>query len=210
MDTTAVINILLHGNQLKRTPRTGWVQRGIVNAEDVAAHSFGVVFATLVLAPLVKANINLERALAMATLHDLPEGLTTDIPTPAWRFLPPGVKTDVERGAMQEMLGTSTGSVTSTSTGSVTSTSTGSVGASTGSVQAVSAQFMAWWEELHAKETAEALLVHDADKIDMFLQALIYEQQTGNQHLAEFWKKPFTFHYPESQAIYDELRARRA
>ena len=75
---------------------------------------------------------------------------------------------------------------------------------------AVEPQFMAWWEELHANETAEALLVHDADKIDMFLQALMYGKQTGNQQLAEFWTKPYTFNYPESQAIYDELRARRS
>lgn len=191
MDTTAVINILLHGNQLKRTPRTGWVQRGVPNAEDVAAHSFGVVYTILVLAPLVKASINLERALAMAALHDLPESMTTDIPTPAWRFLPDSIKTEVERAAMHEML------FSVTSTGSVTETN-------------ISAQFMAWWEELHARQTPEALLVHDADKIDMFLQALLYEKQTGNQQLAEFWAKPFTFHYPEAQAIYDELRTRRA
>lgn len=181
MDTTAVINILLHGNQLKRTPRTGWVQRGVPSAENVAAHSFGVVYAILVLAPLVQADINLERALAMAALHDLPESLTTDIPTPAWRFLPDGIKTAVERASMQEMLGGT----------------------------AVELQFMDWWEELHANQTAEALLVHDADKIDMFLQALMYEQQTGNQQLAEFWTKPYTFNYPESQAIYDALRAQR-
>jgi putative hydrolase of HD superfamily len=191
MDTTAVINILLHGNQLKRTPRTGWVQRGVPNAENVAAHSFGVVYAILVLAPLVKADINLERALAMAALHDLPEALTTDIPTPAWRFLPDGVKTAVERSAMQEMLFSVTEPVEV-------------------SENNISAQFMAWWEELHANETAEALLVHDADKIDMFLQALMYEKQTGNQQLAEFWTKPYTFNYPESQAIYNELRARRS
>ena len=181
MDTTAVINMLLHGNQLKRTPRTGWVQRGVPNAENVAAHSFGVVYAILVLAPLVEADINLERALAMAALHDLPEALTTDIPTPAWRFMSTISKTDSERMSMQEMLGGT----------------------------AVEPQFMAWWEELHANETAEALLVHDADKIDMFLQAFMYEKQTGNQQLDEFWAKPFTFHYPEAQAIYDELRVRR-
>lgn len=181
MDTTAVINTLLHGNQLKRTPRTGWVMRGVPNAENVAAHSFGVVYAILVLAPLVEADINLERALAMAALHDLPEALTTDIPTPAWRFLSSNIKTDSERMAMQEMLG------------------------GTGAEE----RFMDWWEELHAKESAEALLVHDADKIDMFLQALMYEKQAGNKTLAEFWARPFTFHYPEVQAIYDELRARR-
>ena len=192
MDTTAVINILLHGNQLKRTPRTGWVQRGVVNAEDVAAHSFGVVYTILVLAPLVEADINLERALAMAALHDLPESLTTDIPTPAWRYLPNGIKTEVERSSMQEMLG-ETNPQLATESVEVT----------------ISAQFMNWWEELHAKETAESLLVHDADKIDMFLQALMYEQQTGNQQLSEFWKKPFVFHYPEPQTIYNELRSHR-
>lgn len=191
MDTTAVINILLHGNQLKRTPRTGWVQRGIIGAENVAAHSFGVVYAVLVLAPLVSADIHLERALAMAALHDLPEALTSDIPTPAWRFLPPGIKTDVERGSMQEILAKTV------------------TVAELAEAEPVEVQFMAWWEELHAAASAEALLVHDADKIDMFLQALVYEQQTGNQQLAEFWAKPFTFHYPESQAIYNELRTRR-
>ena len=47
MDVTAVLNTLLHGNQLKRTARTGWAQRGVPNAENVAAHSFGVVFVAL-------------------------------------------------------------------------------------------------------------------------------------------------------------------
>ncbi|PIE80561.1 MAG: hypothetical protein CSA11_07385 [Chloroflexi bacterium] len=181
MDTTAVINTLMHGNQLKRTPRTGWAMRGVPNYENVAAHSFGVVYAILVLAPLVEPDINLERALAMAALHDLPEALTTDIPTPAWRFLSSNNKTDSERMAMAEMLGGSE----------------------------AEERFMAWWEELHAQETPEALLVHDADKIDMFLQAFMYEQQTGNLQLAEFWAKQFTFHYPESQTIYNALRARR-
>jgi 5'-deoxynucleotidase YfbR-like HD superfamily hydrolase len=107
--------------------------------------------------------------------------LTTDIPTPAWRYLPPGIKTEVERGAMQEILGTA----------------------------APTADLMLLWEELHASETAESHLVHDADKIDMFLQALVYEEQTGNRHLREFWTIPHRFHFSEVQAIYDELRQRR-
>jgi 5'-deoxynucleotidase YfbR-like HD superfamily hydrolase len=62
------------------------------------------------------------------------------------------------------------------------------------------------WEELNAAETAEARLVHDADKIDLFLQALIYEEQTANRHLREFWAVPQTFYFPETQAVYDRLR----
>ena len=181
MDVTAVLNTLLHGNQLKRTPRTGWVQRGVPNAENVATHSFGVVFVALVLAQLVEEELDLGRLLAIAALHDLPEALTTDIPTPAWRYLPPGIKTEVERGAMQEMVGETE----------------------------FAPAFMDLWEELHAAQTAEAKLVHDADKLEMFLQALMYEQQLGNVQLAQFWERPYTFYYPQAQMLYDALVARR-
>lgn len=181
LDVTAVLTVLEHGNQLKRAARTGWVQRGVVNAENVAAHSYGVVFTALVLAQFVAEPIDLEKTLIMATLHDLPEGLTTDIPTPAWRYLPEGIKTQVERGAMQEIL----------------------------QEMPFTADWLALWEELHADATAEAHLVHDADKLDLFLQATTYEQQTGNRMLGEFWTIPHRFHFAAAQEIYDELRRRR-
>src|SRR5690606_8030325 len=105
MDEHDAVEILRYANQLKRTARTGWVQRGVAEAEDVAAHSYGVVFATLLLARLVEDAIDLGRALALAVLHDLPEALTTDIPSPAWRLLPAGLKAGVERSAIETMLG---------------------------------------------------------------------------------------------------------
>lgn len=178
MDIPTIIALLQQGNQLKRTARTGWVQRGVPQAENVAAHSYGVVFTALVLAQLVDEPVDLGRLLAIAALHDLPESLTTDIPTPAWRYLPPGIKTDVERGAMREILDDIP----------------------------FAGEWMDWWEELHAAETAVARLVHDADKLDMFLQAHLYEAQTGNHQLQEFWTCPHTFYFPQVQAIYDELR----
>lgn len=181
MDVTAVLNTLLHGNQLKRTPRTGWVQRGVPNAENVAAHSFGVVFVALVLAQVIEEKVDLGRLLAMAALHDLPEALTTDIPTPAWRYLPPGIKTAVERGAMQEMLDDTE----------------------------FAPAFMELWEELHADKTPEAKLVHDADRLEMYLQAMVYEKQTGNVQLEEFWERPHLFHYSQAQALYKALLAAR-
>jgi putative hydrolase of HD superfamily len=182
MNVTAVTQTLLHANQLKRTARTGWGQRGVPNAENVAAHSFGVVFTALTLAQVIDEPLELGKLLALAALHDLPEALTTDIPTPAWRFLPPGIKTGVEHMAMQEML---------------TDTP-------------FAASWMVLWEELHAGETAEAQLVHDADKLEMMLQAWVYEQQFGNRHLAEFWAKPQTFHFAPAQAIYEEIRGWRS
>ncbi|MDX1687795.1 MAG: HD domain-containing protein [Candidatus Promineifilaceae bacterium] len=181
MDVEAILDILLHGNQLKRTARTGWVQRGVPNGENVAAHTFGVAYATLLLAQLVEEPIDLGKALALALLHDLPEGLTTDIPAPAWRYLPAGSKAEAERRALDDMVGDAP----------------------------FAPRFSAWWEELALDESAEARLVHDADKVDMFLQAVVYEEQTGNAHLQEFWDVAHEFHYPAAQAIYDALRERR-
>ena len=178
MTADEILTILLHGNQLKRTARTGWTQRGVPNAENVAAHSYGVAFAALLLLQLIDTPLDTGKVLAMALLHDLPEALTTDIPTPAWRYLPPGIKTDVERRALEEILGTAV----------------------------PTAALLTSWEELHANETAEAHLVHDADRIDLYLQALVYEEQTANSHLQEFWAVPHRFHFAEAQAVYDRLR----
>ncbi|NOG35798.1 MAG: HD domain-containing protein [Chloroflexi bacterium] len=178
MEVTTVTQTLLHANQLKRTARTGWVQRGVPDAESVAAHSFGVVFTALTLAQVVDEPLDLGRLLALAALHDLPEALTTDIPTPAWRFLPPDIKTDVERDALAEMLANTP----------------------------FAADWMALWEELHEGNTAVARLVHDADKLEMYLQARVYEQQFGNAFLAEFWATLPTFHFVEVQRIYEEIR----
>jgi 5'-deoxynucleotidase YfbR-like HD superfamily hydrolase len=116
----------------------------------------------------------------MATLHDLPEALTTDIPTLAWRHLPSGSKLEVERALMEHMAAQS------------------------------HPDWLVIWEDLQAAESAEARLVHDADKIDLYLQALIYEEQSGNLRLAEFWENIPTFHYSLALRLYERLRDRRA
>ena len=36
--TEKLLKVLYHANQLKRTARTGWVQRGVLDPENVAAH----------------------------------------------------------------------------------------------------------------------------------------------------------------------------
>ncbi|MCO5198484.1 MAG: HD domain-containing protein [Anaerolineae bacterium] len=185
MDVNAVIAFLSYGIQLKQMPRTGWVQRGVPGAENVAAHSYGVVLTALTLAELVDEPLDLARLLALATLHDLPEALTSDIPSPVKRFFPQSIeaslKTDLERGAMREIVGE----------------------------MPFGGAWMVLWEELHAAESAESRLTHDADKLDMFLQAYSYERQMGTRALAEFWTVPFTFAFAATQAVYDELRRRR-
>jgi len=181
MDIDKVITLFLQGNQLKQTPRTGWLQRGVVNPENVAGHTFGVAYIALVLSQLWPEPLDVGKLLTLALLHDLPEALTSDIPTPAWRFLPAGIKTDVERAAMGQIL----------------------------AGLPLSPALMAFWEELHADQTAEARLVHDADKLELYLQAWIYEQQSGNQRLQQFWDNPTSFRYPLCEQIFNALQTRR-
>jgi putative hydrolases of HD superfamily len=181
LDANSIIQALFHGNQLKRAARTGWVQRGVVAPESVAAHTFGVCYATLLLAQMVDEPVDLQKALTMAVVHDLAEGLTTDIPAPVWRFLPAGAKKEMEQAAMNVVL----------------------------AGLPFAPEFTAVWEEYGASTTFESQLVHDADKIDLFIQATVYEEQTGNRHLQEFWATPPHFYTPQAQAIYDALRRRR-
>lgn len=182
MNGPELVKLLLHGNQLKRTARTGWAQRGVPGGENVAAHTFGVAFATLVLAQLIDEEVELGRALALALLHDLPEGLTTDIPSPVLRFLSRELKTEMEAAAMEEIVGGTP----------------------------LQEPFDSWWRELNENESVEARLVHDADRIDLFLQATIYEEQTGNRQLAQFWGRPVQFHFEAARTVYESLSARRS
>jgi putative hydrolase of HD superfamily len=177
-----ILDLLLHGNQLKRTIRTGWGQRGVVASESVAAHSYGVAYVALVLLGVVAEPVDAGRALALAVLHDLPEALTSDIPSPAWRFLPGDSKQLMEKAALTEIV----------------------------DATPLAPVWQQWWDELVANESAAARLAHDADKIDLYLQAIMYEEQTGNRHLDEFWRNDPDFHFGESRAIFEALRARRA
>jgi 5'-deoxynucleotidase YfbR-like HD superfamily hydrolase len=52
-------------------------------------------------------------------------------------------------------------------------------------------------------------LVHDADKIDLYLQALVYEQQSGNEYLQEFWVTEPSFYFSQSLTLYETIKDRR-
>lgn len=89
------LDILLEALRLKALARAGWVRVGVPSPESVASHSWGVAWLVLALAP---EGIDLGRALAYATLHDLAEVRVGDL-TPADRVAP-AEKSRRERAAL--------------------------------------------------------------------------------------------------------------
>lgn len=62
---------------LKRIERTGYYYLG-TGKENVASHSFGVIFCTYLLCKIYQGKVNEEKAIKMALLHDLIEARTGD------------------------------------------------------------------------------------------------------------------------------------
>jgi len=85
-------------------PRTGWIQRGIVPAETIAAHIFGACQLVLALGPRVVPALDTQRALALVLVHDAPEALLGDVPKSGARLLPAGAKRSAEERAALELL----------------------------------------------------------------------------------------------------------
>ena len=102
-DTYRLFAALVEIEGLDRIPRIGYAARGVDHPESVAEHSFHV--ALLVWALGRSEPIDLERALAMALVHDLAEGRTGDLPRTVAGHLPPGVKHALESSVMRELFG---------------------------------------------------------------------------------------------------------
>ncbi len=178
-DTVA---FLMYVGRLKLVPRTGWLQHGVANYENVAAHSFGVATIAMLLGDMVQAPLNIEKALRMALLHDLAEVVTTDLPWSASQLMPRGVKLDMEAAAFGRVVE---------------------------SLPSSSA-YQALWDEYAAGASLEARLVKDADRLDLFVQAYIYEW-TGYKSLDEFWEHQAeeAFAIAEARTLFAALRRLR-
>jgi putative hydrolase of HD superfamily len=150
---------------LKRLDRTGWVLRGLApGAESVAAHSYGVAFTAMLLADEVRARgveVDVERVLRIALLHDLAEARTGDMPRTMALYYGAEARHAAERAAFDDMVRSLGG--------------------------ARSADYGALHADYEARESLEARLVKAADIVDLLAQALAFER-AGARELDEFWE----------------------
>ncbi|WP_226481259.1 HD domain-containing protein [Natrinema amylolyticum] len=147
---------LLEAFELKDERRTGWVLRGIESPESVAAHTWGVATLCLLYADRADGDVDRERAVSMALVHDLAEARTGDIATRADdgdQRVSGEEKADRERTAITNLLEPFGGAESDVDARSL-------------------------WVEYEARETPTARFVKDMDLVDNCLQALKYERES--------------------------------
>ncbi len=157
-----MIETLIELQRLKTLDRTGWTLRGQApGAESVAAHSYGVALAAMMLADELRARgvlVDVERVLRVALMHDWAEARLGDMPRTAVEYFGAKVRKEAERAAFDDIVGKMT---------------------SAESYSALHADY----EE---RESLEARLVKAADIVDLLVQALAFER-AGVRGLDEFW-----------------------
>jgi len=174
-------------SKLKDTPRIGWPLAGVgkTETEDVAQHSFDVISISLLLAEELKkreSQLNLEKILLMACIHDWSEALTGDLPYPAAEYLRnKEAKEKMEFRAAQDVF-------------------------------ADSKNLLQIWEEFTKGQSLEAKVVKAADYLSILVQAIQYmERGYFSADIQKLWENvkqdldPLTDEFPELKEILIQL-----
>jgi 5'-deoxynucleotidase YfbR-like HD superfamily hydrolase len=159
-DVDPIITTYFQFIQLKQLYRQGWLQAGVsmTDCETVAEHSLGVVLLTALLGLQMKEDgaFDLEKALLLALFHDFGEIYAGDF-TPLDK-IPAEKKHALELDAMRRVFD----------------------GLPTADT------ILGLWEEYEAGETAEANFVKQMDRMEMGLQASVYQQTGALEHAESF------------------------
>ena len=160
-----MLSVLLELQRLKRLDRTGWVLRGLPpGAESVASHSYGVALTAMMLADEARARgaeVDVERVLRIALLHDLQETRTGDMPRTVADYYGAEARRAAERAAFDDIM--------------------------RGAGDEHAGHYAALHEDYEGRASLEARLVKAADVVDLLAQALAFER-AGARGLGEFWE----------------------
>lgn len=69
-------------SDLKKIKRVGWLRSDVDEAESVAEHIFHVSTITILFIPYISTEIDISKILILSLIHDLPEAVYGDIPSP--------------------------------------------------------------------------------------------------------------------------------
>ncbi|TFG34892.1 HD domain-containing protein [Candidatus Thorarchaeota archaeon] len=151
-DIEYIIKLMYQGEDLKTLERSGWIIAGISSTrnESVAEHSYGCILSSILISQHlleVGHNIDFEKIVIMAALHDIQESKTGDIPrTPENEQNPEFIrrKEESEKEAAKEILNHFENSFN---------------------------RFIRIWNEYSEGISLESRVVRGADMLDMILHA---------------------------------------
>lgn len=169
-------------NHLKQLYRQGWLLRGIPpeRCESVADHTFGVAMLAMLLAETYFPELDPGKVLRLALLHDFGEIYAGDI-TP-FDGIDRAEKLRREQAGVAQVL----------------------------AKLPQGERYLALWEEYETQHSPEARFVRQIDRLEMALQASVYEHQ-GLGDLSEFFDYVRSFlNQPELQGILRALEGLRA
>ena len=157
-----MLSTLIELQRLKRLDRTGWTLRGLPNGtESVAAHSFGVCVAAMLLADEFQARgvaVDVEKVLRMALLHDWAEVRVGDMPRIATEYFGAEVRKQAETRAFNDVVS-----------------------------DLKKELYTSLHEDYEQRQSLESRLVKAADILDLLVQLLALER-AGARGLDEFWE----------------------
>jgi putative hydrolase of HD superfamily len=159
-----MLKVLIELQRLKRLDRTGWVLRGLPpGAESVGAHCYGVAVVAMFLADRMnqlKEEVDVERVLRMALLHDAAEVRVGDMPRTATEYFGAKSRARAETQAFEDIVA--------------------------GLDRRLAELYIEIHHDYEQRTSLESRIVKAADLIDLLLQALAFER-SGVRGLDEFW-----------------------
>ena len=142
--------------ELKKLPRSGWKIKIGLNDSESVAEHSYMMSVMSMILSDMK-SLNSEKVLKMTILHDWAESKIGD-------FMPEQIeyekKSELENYAMSEILELLP--------------------------QKIQSEYRGIWNEFLDRNTSEARLVHELDKLEMALQAKIYEKDTDPEKIKPF------------------------
>ena len=132
---------------LKNIPRQGWKEKlEMKDVESVADHTYLTAVMSMVVSDM--QNLNTEKIVKMALLHDLAESITGDItPDKITKEKKNKIETDAIKNILQNLPSN------------------------------ISQTYFKIWNEYQENYTSEAILLHEIDKLEMAFQAKSYQSQ---------------------------------
>lgn len=171
--------------KLKTTRRQGWIDRGlpVETVESVADHTFMTAIIAWVLA-LDEPDLDADRVLQLAMVHDLAEAITGDPPP----YTPDELSAAIDAEGLTSFFSRRHRRTAEEKERKRQSEAEAMTTLTALIPQVAGSAISTLWQEYEAGQTPEARFVKEADTYEAFHQARIYHQQFADAPLSGFFQ----------------------